>query len=52
MNFGWQYQWLENNASTADGPSTPTPMNWGTDETAAITPNNGTAFLFVEECSI
>ena len=23
MNFGGQYQWLENNASTADGPSCP-----------------------------
>ena len=42
MNFGGQYQWLENNASTADGPSTPTPMNWGTNETGAITPNGST----------
>jgi len=42
MNFGGQYQWLENNASTADGPSTPTPMNWGTNETGAITPNAST----------
>ena len=24
LNFGFQYQWLENNASTADGPSHPT----------------------------
>ena len=44
MNFGGQYQWLENNASTADGPSTPTPMNWGTNETGAITPN-GTTYV-------
>ena len=42
MNFGGQYQWLENNASTADGPSTPTPLNWGTNETGAITPNAST----------
>jgi hypothetical protein len=42
MNFGGQYQWLENNASTADGPSTPTPMNWGTNETGNITPNGNT----------
>ena len=37
MNMGGQYQWLQDNASTADGPSTPTPMNWGTNETAGIT---------------
>jgi hypothetical protein len=42
MNMGGQYQWLEDNASTADGPSTPTPMNWGTNETGAITPNGST----------
>lgn len=42
MNFGAQYQWLEDNASTADGPSTPTPLNWGTNETGAITPNGNT----------
>ena len=42
MNFGGQYQWLENNASTADGASTPTPMNWSTNETAQITPNGST----------
>ena len=42
MNFGGQYQWLENNASTADGPSTPTPMNWSTNETGQITPNGST----------
>ncbi|HEY6375909.1 MAG TPA: TonB-dependent receptor, partial [Edaphobacter sp.] len=43
MNFGGQYQWLENNASTADGPSTPTPMNWSTNETASITGTTYTA---------
>ncbi len=42
MNFGGQYQWLENNASTADGPSAPTPMNWSINETANITPNAST----------
>jgi hypothetical protein len=41
MNIGGQYQWLENNASTADGPSTPTAMNWSTNETANIA---GTAY--------
>jgi hypothetical protein len=42
MNFGGQYQWLENNASVADGPSQPTPMNWSTNETGSITPNGNT----------
>lgn len=42
MNFGGQYQWLQNNASTADGASTPTPMNWSTNETGQITPNGST----------
>ncbi len=36
MNFGGQYQWLENNASTADGPSTPTNITWSPNETASI----------------
>jgi hypothetical protein len=36
MNIGGQYQRLENNASTADGPSTPTSLTWGTNETANI----------------
>ena len=35
MNFGGQFQWLENNASTADGPSTPTPLNWSVKETSS-----------------
>ena len=43
MNFGGQYQWLENNASVADGPSQPTPMNWGTNETGGITGTTYTA---------
>ena len=42
MNIGGQYQWLENNASTADGASTPTPITWGVNETASITPNGST----------
>ena len=41
MNFGGQYQWLQNNASTADGPSTPTSLTWGTAETANIVQQNG-----------
>jgi hypothetical protein len=42
MNFGGQLQWLQNNASTADGPSTPTSLGWNTNETANITPNGST----------
>lgn len=42
MNMGGQYQWLQDNAATADGASTPTPMNWGTNETGSITPNGST----------
>ena len=45
LNFGGQYQWLQNNASTADGPSTPTSFNWSTNETAQITPKNGTTYV-------
>ena len=37
MNFGGQFQWLENNASTADGPSAPTPLNWSVKETSSLT---------------
>ena len=37
MNFGGQIQWLENNADTADGPSTPTSMGFSTNETAQLT---------------
>ncbi|HEY4358592.1 MAG TPA: TonB-dependent receptor [Acidobacteriaceae bacterium] len=36
MNFGGQIQWLENNADTADGPSTPTSLNFSTNETANL----------------
>ena len=37
MNFGGQIQWLENNADTADGPSTPTTLAFSTNETANLT---------------
>jgi hypothetical protein len=36
MNFGGQIQWLENNADTADGPSTPTSLAYGVNETANL----------------
>jgi hypothetical protein len=41
MNFGGQIQWLENNADTADGPSTPTSLGWSTNETANL---SGTSY--------
>jgi hypothetical protein len=37
MNFGGQFQWLENQASTADGPSTQTPLTWSPNDTDTIT---------------
>jgi hypothetical protein len=37
MNFGGQIQWLQNNADTADGPSTPTSLAFSTNETANLT---------------
>lgn len=40
MNFGGQIQWLENNADTADGPSTPTSLAFSTNETANLTGSN------------
>lgn len=40
MNFGGQIQWLENNADTADGPSTPTTLAFSTNETANLTGTN------------
>jgi hypothetical protein len=36
MNFGFQYQWLENNASTADGASQPMTLGWSTNDTANV----------------
>ncbi len=41
MNFGGQYQWLEDNTDTADGASTPTNITWSLNETAQVT---GTTF--------
>ncbi len=43
MNFGGQLQWLENNASTADGPSAPTPLGWSVKETSSLTGTTYTA---------
>ncbi|MCU1322295.1 MAG: hypothetical protein JWM43_1944 [Acidobacteriaceae bacterium] len=43
MNFGFQYQWLETNASTADGPSQPMTLNWNTNSTANVTNGTGNA---------
>ncbi|HEY0307574.1 MAG TPA: TonB-dependent receptor [Acidobacteriaceae bacterium] len=37
MNFGFQYQWLEINASSADTGSQPVQINWGTNSTANVT---------------
>ena len=42
LNFGFQYQWLQNNASTADGPSLPMTLTWNTNDTANL---NGSAFV-------
>ena len=41
MNFGGQIQWLQNNADTADGPSTPTSLAFGLNGTANL---NGTNY--------
>ena len=45
MNFGGQFQWLENNASTADGPSTPTPLNYSINDTALNTPGGANTYV-------
>src|SRR5579871_658869 len=45
MNFGGQLQWLQNNASTADGPSTPTSLTWSPNETGNIT-KSGSSFSY------
>jgi hypothetical protein len=42
MNFGGQYQWLQNNASTYDGPSSPTSLTWNSNDTANISTTNPT----------
>lgn len=36
LNVGFQYQWLQNNASSADGPSLPTTLNFSTNDTANL----------------
>ena len=41
MNFGGQFQWLEDNTDTADGASTPTNITWNANDTAQVT---GTTF--------
>ena len=41
MTFGVQFQWLEENASSYDGPTSSLTLNWSTNETAAV---NGTSY--------
>jgi Carboxypeptidase regulatory-like domain len=41
MTFGVQFQWLEENASSYDGPTSSLTLNWSTNETAGI---NGTSY--------
>lgn len=36
MTFGLQMQWLEENASSYDGPTSSLTLNWSTNETAGI----------------
>jgi hypothetical protein len=36
MTFGLQMQWLEENASSYDGPTSSLTLNWNTNETAGI----------------
>ncbi|MEO6922594.1 MAG: TonB-dependent receptor, partial [Bryocella sp.] len=40
MNFGGQIQWLQNNADTADGASTPATLAFSTNETANLNGSN------------
>lgn len=42
ITVGGQYQWLQDNASTADGASIPLTINWSTNETASV---SGTSFV-------
>ena len=42
INGGFQYQWLENNASTADGSSLPVTLNWSTNDTGNL---SGSTFV-------
>jgi hypothetical protein len=41
FTFGVQFQWLEENASSYDGPTSSLTLNWNTNETGAI---NGTSY--------
>jgi len=41
VTFGVQVQWLEENASSYDGPTSSLTLNWSTNETAAV---NGTSY--------
>jgi len=41
ITFGVQFQWLEENASSYDGPTSSLTLNWNTNETGAI---NGTSY--------
>jgi hypothetical protein len=41
ITFGIQFQWLEENASSYDGPTSSLTLNWSTNETGAI---NGTSY--------
>ncbi len=41
ITFGIQFQWLEENASSYDGPTSSLTLNWNTNETAAV---NGTSY--------
>ena len=42
MTFGFQYQWLDDNASAYDGPSGVVPINYSTNETANL---SGSAYI-------
>ncbi len=41
MTFGIQFQWLEENASVYDGPTSSLTLNWSPNETAAV---SGTSY--------
>jgi hypothetical protein len=41
VTFGIQFQWLEENASSYDGPTSSLTLNWNTNETGSI---NGTSY--------
>jgi len=43
ITIGGQLQWLQNQASTADGPSTPITLAWSPNDTAAVSGTSYTA---------